>query len=138
MDSHALEPEWHDPPPNPDMSLGDSLQNELDHYSLQPIPEEEQTVSEGVSEREPTVSEGDTSFHQQPWHGWNDDHRYNTRFKSRVTANLGMSHPLLCDAVLYDHASAFIAEQTAIHVNTDGTPSELNPFSLLKTMMCFT
>ena len=61
---------------------------------------------------------------------WNSNHRYSTRFKKTVTANVAALENALDNENNHfslNGLSALLAEQDAIHSNDDGTFNLLHP-----------
>jgi hypothetical protein len=63
--------------------------------------------------------------------GWNSDHKYNTQFRKSVVAATSIPEYVDFKLTPTHNAMAYVAEQIAVHSDTLGSPTEVNPFSFL-------
>jgi hypothetical protein len=141
-DAHVLGPEWDDPIPSHPSNLSDSplaredpVDSSVPHLtSILPSSEGDTAIiltSEGVANDESSSAITNPDAHPLPRSGWNNEHRYHTRFRKHVMASTTLPDYLEFNFTPAHQAMAFVAEQVAINSDNLGSPTEVNPYSFL-------
>jgi len=124
--THTLHQSWKDPT-DPTTFSRVCFEDELDQLPSSICTTDTTTVHPSMLES-PEIAPGIIANH--PRKNWNQNHPYSTRFKQTFSANIAALENTLADENLpFDRLTALLAEQNAIHSNSDGTNNLCQPFA---------